>query len=54
MSNCACVSPDRYECFRRRNIPMDDLLRREWELDNEVIEDNGGPCECDCHNERED
>jgi hypothetical protein len=48
---CACPAwTDRYECFRLRNQPMDDLARVEWR-DNERIEDEGGPCQCDCHYE---
>jgi hypothetical protein len=41
---CACVSHDRFECWRRRyNLPLETDVRPD-----------GGPCECACHDDWEE
>ena len=43
---CACVSTDAYACWARRyNMSQFDCV---------AIDDDGGPCECDCHQGDED
>ena len=43
---CSCLSEDAYECWADRyNLGISDA---------EVVENDGGPCECHCHNEEYD
>lgn len=42
-TECACVAIDTYDCWARRyGLPRDDAAE---------IEDDGGPCDCPCHDD---
>lgn len=41
---CACIAFDRHDCWRLRyNLPH-----------SKSVEDDGGPCECACHDDADD
>ena len=44
MAQCACMSDDRYDCWALRyfGYAIGDTQR---------VEDDGGPCECSCHDD---
>jgi len=58
MSGCACVAVDAYDCWTvRYRLPSpefsDDLDGTEL-INRELVEANGGPCECSCHHDEAD
>lgn len=44
---CACHSTDAYDCWSSR-YPSDEVQSAQ------EIENDGGPCQCSCHDERDE
>ncbi len=47
MTGCACVAVDAYDCWAGRYRINSAELR-------ELVDADGGPCECACHHEDDD
>lgn len=58
MSGCACKAVDAYDCwavrYGIRSPEFDDDLSGTELTTREIVEMDGGPCECSCHYENED
>lgn len=42
--SCGCQSDDEYECYAQRYLIVEDHV---------LIEEDGGPCQCLCHEEED-